>query len=179
MRLTSSKAAPRFFSVSRGQPNPMQDRSTSWFKRVQRFVFFVISRSAIWTYSRLPIFGALRASIAVIRTGELILIIDRSDGRGFSFPGGFDWPWETPEASVRREVLEETGLLVKRASPLLQYRSSADIPVSISVFEIETEGELKDSWEGSPRWMRVSEIRSRLLPSQQPVVDRLLSTRAG
>jgi 8-oxo-dGTP pyrophosphatase MutT (NUDIX family) len=173
LRLTNSEAAESFFW--RGQQvEKMQDRPSSGLKRIQRLVFRVISRSANWTYSRIPIFGALRASIAIIRRGELILVIDRSDGRGLSFPGGFDWPWENPEASVRREIAEETGLAVERATLLSQYRSSADIPVDISVFEIEADGELKESWEGAPRWVQVSELRTRLLPSQQPVIDRFL-----
>lgn len=108
-----------------------------------------------------------------------MLVIDRSDGRGLSFPGGFDWPWETSEASVRREVREETGLQVKAAAQIFQYRSSADVPIKLSVFEIEAEGELKDSWEGCPRWMPLGEIRERLLPSQEAVVERLLGTTTG
>jgi ADP-ribose pyrophosphatase YjhB (NUDIX family) len=123
----------------------------------------------------LPIFGALRASVGIIRKGELVLVIDRSDGRGLSFPGGFDWPWESPEASVRREVTEETGLRVTRAAQLFEYHSSADVPVVLCVFAIEAEGELRDSWEGSAVWLPMTEIRPRLLPSQKPIVDRLLS----
>jgi 8-oxo-dGTP pyrophosphatase MutT (NUDIX family) len=141
--------------------------------RIQRHLFWIISRTAIATYSRLPIFGALRASVGVIRNGELVLVIDRNDGRGLSFPGGVAWPWETSEACLRREVSEETGLRVKSAAQMFEYHSTADVPVKICVFEIETEGELEDSWEGSPVWMALSEIRPRLLPSQKPIVDRL------
>jgi 8-oxo-dGTP pyrophosphatase MutT (NUDIX family) len=151
-----------------------QENSHSWWRRIQRAIFWLISRSAIGVYSRLPVFGSFRASVAIIRRGECVLIIERSDGRGISFPGGFDWPWESPEASVRREISEETGLQVKCATRLFQYHSHAEIPVRLSVFEVEAEGRLSDSWEGSPRWLPLTEIRERLLPSQKPIVDRLL-----
>ena len=46
--------------------------------------------------------------------------------------------------------------------------------MTLAVFAAEAEGELKDSWEGSPRWLPFTEIRARLLPSQREIVDRLL-----
>jgi len=75
---------------------------------------------------------------------------------------------------MKREFLEETGLAVTNSSLLFEYRSSADVPVVLTVFAVEAEGELKDSWEGSPRWMPFTDIRPRLLPSQREIVDRLL-----
>jgi 8-oxo-dGTP pyrophosphatase MutT (NUDIX family) len=104
----------------------------------------------------------------------LVLVIDRSDGRGLSFPGGLATPWETAERAMRREVSEETGLQVKRSTPLFEYRNSTEVPVILAVFAAEAEGELKDSWEGSPRWLPFTDIRAHLLPSQKEIVDRLL-----
>ena len=141
---------------------------------MKRRVFWVLSRSAIATYSRIPIFGRLRGSVGVIRKGQQVLVIDRSDGRGVSFPGGLAMPWETAEQSMKREVSEETGLRVQHSTPLFEYRSAAEVPLVIAVFAVEAEGELKDSWEGSPRWVPFTEIRPRLLPSQKEIVDRLL-----
>jgi 8-oxo-dGTP diphosphatase len=134
----------------------------------------VLSRSALTAYSRLPVFGWLHASVAVIRKGHLVLVIDRSDKRGLSFPGGLAMPWETAEQAVRREILEETGLQIRRCSLLFEYRNSAEVPVMLAVFAAEAEGELKDSWEGSPRWLPFNAIRPGLLPSQKEIVDRLL-----
>lgn len=85
----------------------------------------MISRSAIAVYSRVPVFGFLRAAVAVLRKGELLLVVDRSDGRGFSFPGGLAFPWETAEQAMRREVLEETGLKIEKSCLLFEYRTSA------------------------------------------------------
>ena len=143
------------------------------FQRLKRVLFSVLSRTGVAVYSRLPIFGPLRASVALIRKGDLVLIIERNDGRGLSFPGGLAWPWETAEQTVVREVLEETGLKIVRSSLLFEYQSSADVPCLLSVYEAEATGELTDSWEGSPRWHAWTEIRAFLLPSQKEIVDRL------
>jgi 8-oxo-dGTP pyrophosphatase MutT (NUDIX family) len=146
------------------------------FEAVKRALFGVLSRSCVAVYARLPIFGPLRASVAVIRDGEMVLVIERSDGRGLSFPGGLTWPWESPEQAMVREVEEETGLRIKTASLFCEYEVAAetsDIPCVLSVYHAETTGELVDSWEGSPRWHRLGEIRARLLPSQRRIVDRL------
>jgi len=133
-----------------------------------------LSRSAIASYSRIPIFGRLRASVGILRKGPLVLVIDRSDGRGLSFPGGLAMPWEAAEQAVKREFTEETGLQIQRCAPLFAYRSSAEVPVELSVYVVEAAGELKDSWEGSPRWLPLADIRAALLPSQKEIVDRLL-----
>jgi 8-oxo-dGTP pyrophosphatase MutT (NUDIX family) len=102
------------------------------------------------------------------------LIIDRSDGRGISFPGGLAFPWETTEQAMRREFVEETGLQIESASLMFEYKTSADVPCVLSVFEAEGKGILADSWEGSPRWRPLAEIRESLLPSQKEIVDRIL-----
>jgi 8-oxo-dGTP diphosphatase len=144
---------------------------------LKRTLFAVLSRTCLAVYSRVPIFGHLRASVAIIKNGELVLVIERSDGRGLSFPGGLTWPWETAEQAMVREVLEETGLRVNQSSLLCEYKTAAeasDVPCALSVFLAEATGELIDSWEGLPRWLPPNQLRSRLLPSQKQIVDRLL-----
>jgi len=141
---------------------------------ILRALFSVLSRTCVAVYTRVPILGFLRASVAVIRQGEMVLVIERSDGRGLSFPGGLAWPWETPQQAMVRETLEETGLRIEKSSLLCEYKTAADVPCVLSVFEAEAAGELTPSWEGSPRWLPLTQIRSQLLPSQKPIVDRLL-----
>jgi|SRR5579872_2765273 len=143
---------------------------------MKRFLFRVIARTAITVYSYFPIFGHLRASVAILRKGDLLLIIDRNDGRGFSFPGGLAHPGESAEQAMRREVHEETGLQVGKANFLFEYRTSLDILCAISVFDAEASGSLADSWEGAPRWLSMDEIRARLLPSQQEALRRIART---
>src|SRR5215831_3995270 len=144
------------------------------FAKMKRLLFRVIARTAIATYSRVPIFGYLRASVAVLRKDDLILVIDRNDGRGFSFPGGLAHPGETAEQTMRREVEEETGLKIEKSSFLFEYRSTSDIPCVVSVFEIEASGPLAESWEGAPRLLSGTEIKPRLLPSQTEVLTRMV-----
>lgn len=144
-------------------------------QRIKRGSFAVISRLGLAFYSRFPIFGTLRASVGVIRNDDLILVIDRSDGRGLSLPGGLALVWENSTKTLVREILEETGLSVTQAEFLFEYHATADVPCVVSVFEVKAEGELADSWEGFPRWLRPQEARASLIASQRRILDRLIS----
>jgi Uncharacterized protein, homolog of phage Mu protein gp30 len=44
----------------------------------------------------------------VLRVGERILLLHRTDGQGWAFPGGTIEPDETADAAARRETFEET-----------------------------------------------------------------------
>lgn len=125
-------------------------------------------------YSRFPVLGSFRASLAVIRDADRVLVINRSDGRGLSFPGGLAYPWETAERALVWEVSEETGLSVKAASSLFSYYASDELPCAITVFAVEAEGKLRGSWEGSPTWLTVNDIRPALMKSQQKIGERLV-----
>lgn len=134
-----------------------------------------MSRTGLAFYSRLPIFGRLHACVAVIRDQENFLVIERSDGRGLSFPGGLAFPWESAEDALAREVREETGLIVTKSRLLLRYDSSVEILVNLTAFEAEVSGELRGSWEGTPCWRPRSELLQRILPSQRRIVQDFLS----
>ena len=82
-------------------------------------------------------------------------------------------PWEDVEQTARREILEETGLHVTRSVLKLRYFSHEEIPVDLSVFEVEVEGSLRPSWEGTPRWVEFKELHERILPSQRRIVEEL------
>lgn len=136
-------------------------------------VFWLLSRGCIAIYSRLPIFGPLKGVVGLIRYKDSFLVIERSDGRGVSFPGGLQFPWESAEKALVREVHEETGLEVARFAFKLSYYTSAEIPLTIAVFDAEAAGQLRSSWEGIPGWLPLTELRQRLLPSQRQVLDHL------
>lgn len=100
-------------------------------------------------------------------------MIERNDGRGVCFPGGIALPWEDIEKTAHREILEETGLRVTKSTLKLRYSSSVEIPVDVSVFEVEADGQLRPSWEGTPCWLKPDELQQRILPSQKRVVEAL------
>lgn len=97
-------------------------------------------------------------------------MIERNDGRGLSLPGGLSSWREPEEVTLRREVREETGLQVIGLSLRTSYPSKAELPCFISVFQVQVSGKIRESWEGTPRWMTIAEIESTLLESQQPVI---------
>jgi 8-oxo-dGTP pyrophosphatase MutT (NUDIX family) len=141
--------------------------------KLKRRGFWIFARTCFTLYRWFPLFGMLRASIGIIRRGQTVLVIQRNDGRGLSLPGGIAGRKETEEQTLRREVLEETGLNVTGQELRMRYSSTADVPCTISVFEVEASGELKDSWEGSPRWMTAPELEPHLMKSQRPVLELL------
>jgi hypothetical protein len=51
---------------------------------MQKKLFRLLSKLMLALYRRFPIFGTLRASVAIIRDGELVFAIHRNDGRGYS-----------------------------------------------------------------------------------------------
>lgn len=148
------------------------------FVNLKRRLFWIFARTCFALYRWFPLFGALRASIGIVHRGGKILVIQRNDGRGLSLPGGLASWKEAEETTLRREALEETGLTVTRLELRMRYPSTADVPCAISVFEFEASGELKDSWEGSPRWMTPAELEPQLLESQRPVLELLRTISA-
>jgi 8-oxo-dGTP pyrophosphatase MutT (NUDIX family) len=105
-------------------------------------------------------------------------VIQRNDGRGVSLPGGLAGWKEADEDTLRREILEETGLNVTGGKLRLRYSSTSDVPCTVSVFDVEASGDLKDSWEGSPQWMTASELEPLLLRSQRPVLELMKKSPA-
>lgn len=140
-------------------------------QNLKRQAFWLVARVCFKLYRWFPVFGPLRASVAIIHSGQKFLVILRNDGRGVSLPGGIASRGEPEEATLRREVHEETGLTVSGVEFQMRYFSNADVPCNISVFRAEAVGELKTSWEGSPRWMTVDEIETQILESQRPVLE--------
>jgi 8-oxo-dGTP diphosphatase len=59
---------------------------------------------------------------AVVLRGDRVLLGRRRGAHGagtYAFPGGKPDPGEAPEAAVARELLEETGLVALRVTPLV------------------------------------------------------------
>jgi 8-oxo-dGTP pyrophosphatase MutT (NUDIX family) len=141
---------------------------------LKKNLFWIVSRTALWGYHRMPIFGALRASLGLIRNNGRVLIVRRNDGRGLCFPGGLSWPWESDEKTLIREIEEETGLSCQSFEFAFRYESATDIVARIAVFNVQATGQLRGSWEGTPEWVKMEDVQPNLLPSQKYIVDRLL-----
>src|SRR5215831_13660243 len=99
----------------------------SLLQSLKRRLFWIVSHTCFRFYRWFPIFGSLRASIAIIHRDGKFLVIHRNDGRGLGLPGGINGWREDEEAGLRREVLEETGLTVKTARLEMRYYSKADV----------------------------------------------------
>jgi 8-oxo-dGTP pyrophosphatase MutT (NUDIX family) len=143
---------------------------------LKRRLFWIFARTCFAFYRTFPIFGSLRAAIAIIYRNGKFLVIQRNDGRGISLPGGLAGWREEEEHALRREVTEETGLEVTNTVLRTVYENTADIPCATSVFEAEVRGELKESWEGMPAWMSVGELEPQLVESQRPVLEWMKRT---
>jgi 8-oxo-dGTP pyrophosphatase MutT (NUDIX family) len=145
-------------------------------EKLKRRLFWIVARMCFALYRRFPLFGSLRASVAIIRHRDDFLVLQRNDGRGLSLPSGIAKRKEAEEDTLRREVLDETGLTVHSPQLRMRYHSSADVPCDISVFEVQVAGELRNSWEGSPVWKTPAELESEILRSQRPVLELLRET---
>lgn len=106
---------------------------------------------------------------ALVRNSEgLYLVLYRSNTHPLfpghiDFPGGEVEPKETPEASVMREIQEETGLLVdpKKLKKLFtkQYRQTTHILFEAKLTEPDAKVAL--SWEHkSYQWITPKELKS-------------------
>ena len=140
---------------------------------LKRRLFFIFARTCFMLYGWFPLFGTLRASLGIIRRDGKFLVIHRNDGRGLCLPGGLSGWREAEEETLRREVQEETGLSVSGNKFLMRYHCTVDFPADISVFEVQATGEVKNSWEGSPRWMTIDELEPDFVESQRRLIEVL------
>ena len=147
--------------------------------KLKRRSFYVIANACLKLYGWFPIFGTLRAALAVIYKDGKFLVIHRNDGRGVCLPGGLcNWR-EAEEVTLDREVREETGMTVSGKEVILRYYNEVDFPCSLTVFRAQASGEMKNSWEGSPQWRSVAEIEPELVASQRPVLDIFRKIASG
>lgn len=145
---------------------------------MRKKLFWLVSRTAFALYKRLPIFGDLRAAVAIIQDCDRYLVIHRNDGRGYSFPGGISHLSEPESVTLLREIREETGLIPRDSELLFRYRTDIDIPCVISVFRAQAQGTLAASWEGSPKWIDLKTLELGVARSQRPIVDHLLQNES-
>jgi mutator protein MutT len=111
-----------------------------------------------------------------------VLIAQRPAGKAFAgrweFPGGKKLDHETPRDALNRELLEEIGIQVARARPLMavSHRYSADAPpVLIDCWIVEQwRGEIAPLDGQQLRWCTRDELASAdILEADRPIVTAL------
>ena len=103
---------------------------------------------------------------AIIEQDGKVLLIDRSDGLGYTIPGGIVRHKETLEKCVLREVREETGFEIKLTGLVGVYSSLNRDPrfraVAITYKGIIVGGTQHGSGEGESCWCTPDEVFGHL-----------------
>jgi ADP-ribose pyrophosphatase YjhB (NUDIX family) len=113
---------------------------------------------------------------AVIRRDGEVLLALRRDLRGWELPGGNLEAGEAPEAALRREVLEETGLEVTIESLAGVYRRTGFLPHRARVYRCRAAAGTPRPSDETPRvaWWPAAALPPGLLPwCRQPLADAL------
>ena len=139
------------------------------------FIFRII---ALLTFGQIsPILSAC----AIIEQDGKVLLIDRSDGLGYTIPGGVVRYKETVEQCVLREVREETGFSVAIHSLVGVYSGLKRDPrfraVSIAYKGTITGGVAQDSGEGKLCWHEPGEVFGRMAFDCEDMLKDYLSDR--
>lgn len=131
----------------------------------------------------------------VVLAQECVLLVEHGDGAAhltgaWGLPAGGIDAGESAAEAAARELREETGLQVDLAALVelptlyrarIARKSGQAVEFSLRVFATRSYGGgLCDSEEGTPRWVRVAEVRSlpHLLPNTAAAVEAATSMLA-
>lgn len=123
----------------------------------------------------------------VLDENNRILLQRRSDNGFWGFPGGYMEIGETVEDTARREVYEETGLLLGELQFFGIYSgpdyevtySNGDQTALVQVMYLcsDYSGDIQDSPESlETRFFDRDEIPDPILPTHRAIVEKLLAT---
>jgi 8-oxo-dGTP diphosphatase len=122
----------------------------------------------------------LSACVIVEQDGKFLLI-DRSDGLGYTIPGGIVRYRETVEHCVLREAQEETGYTVTIDGIVGVYSSIKRDPrfraVSIAYKGAIVSGSVHESGEGKPDWHSPEEVFGHMAFDCESMLKDYLSGR--
>ena len=116
-------------------------------------------------------------NMCMVCDGENILVEDKvnSSYTGVTFPGGHIESGESLAEAMVREVFEETGLTIKNPRLCGMYDWVYEDGIRYLVFiykEMEFDGELKSSEEGSVRWIKKEEfLKEKLADGMDKVFE--------
>lgn len=97
--------------------------------------------------------------MAIIERDSKYLVLNLSYRNGFNFPGGLVEPFESLEEALKREVREETGLVVQNFRYFTSQKDKQyGFPVLVTAFIVEADGTIKSSSEGEVSWRSAEEI---------------------
>lgn len=122
----------------------------------------------------------LSACVIIERDGK-ILFIDRSDGMGYTIPGGIVRYKETVEQCVLREAQEETGYVVQLTGFIGVYSALKRDPrfraVALAYRGTIIDGVEHGSIEGSTCWREPDEVFGRMAFDCEKMLKDYLSGR--
>jgi 8-oxo-dGTP diphosphatase len=122
----------------------------------------------------------LSTCVIIERDGKFLLI-DRTDGLGYTIPGGIVRYSETVEQCVLREAEEETGYSVAIEGIVGVYSALKRDPrlraVSIAYRGSIVGGEMHGSGEGEPNWYAPEEVCGRMAFDCESMLKDYLSGR--
>lgn len=145
---------------------------------MQRIAYWIWSRVSTFLYRKFPIFGRVRGSVGIIELDSHFLVLERNDGLGLCFPGGLSRKDESNLETLRRELMEETGLILKHAEECFSFESDFRLPGVTTVFLAMAEGTPRGSWEGTPLWLSLPEMeKRRILTPHREIVNYLKNRR--
>ncbi len=119
------------------------------------------------------------ASVAAIITNENgeLLLLDHviRPGSGWGLPGGFMEPGEQPEAAIKREIREETGLELSNVSFYRIRTLKRHIEVLFRA-EATGKGEIKSMEIKQVKWFAPADIPKEMNLDQQFLIQKIFQT---
>ncbi len=119
---------------------------------------------------------------ALFNSEGRVLIAQRPAGKhmagGWEFPGGKLNAGEDRLAGLKRELLEELGITILEAAPVICYEHSySDRRVRLDLWSVTRFEGLPQSLEGQAlRWVKIEQLESAgLLDADRPMIPALLA----